>query len=226
MNWKDEVLKLTNFNYDIFNKLENYVDLVIENNKKFNLTGFDEEKIWEEGIYQSIVLLDSYLSKFKNIKVLDIGAGAGFPSVPYLIFANNCFELTIIESNLKRINFLKLIKTSLNLNINLIYERAENVKQFEEFDFITARAVTSLKNLIEISAHLGKINATYFFLKSKKYELELAEANWIFNELKLTNLKIKSFDLKDGKEHYVISYQKKHSTPKKYPRNWATIIKK
>lgn len=226
MNWKDEVLKLTNFNYDIFNKLENYVNLVLENNKKFNLTGFDEEKIWEEGIYQSIVLLDSYLSKFKNIKVLDIGAGAGFPSVPYLIFANNCFELTIIESNLKRINFLKLIKTSLNLNINLIYERAENTKEFEEFDFITARAVTSLKNLIEISAHLGKINATYFFLKSKKYELELTEANWIFNELKLTNLKIKSFDLKDGKEHYVISYQKKHSTPKKYPRNWATIIKK
>ena len=226
MNWKDEVLKLTNFNYDIFNKLENYVDLVIENNKKFNLTGFDEEKIWEEGIYQSIVLLDSYLSKFKNIKVLDIGAGAGFPSVPYLIFANNCFELTIIESNLKRINFLKLIKTSLNLNINLIYERAENTKQFEEFDFITARAVTSLKNLIEISAHLGKINATYFFLKSKKHQLELAESNWIFNELKLTNLKIKSFDLKDRKEHYVISYQKKYSTPKKYPRNWATIIKK
>ena len=226
MNWKDEVLKLTNFNYDIFNKLENYVDLVIENNKKFNLTGFDEEKIWEEGIYQSIVLLDSYLSKFKNIKVLDIGAGAGFPSVPYLIFANNCFELTIIESNLKRINFLKLIKTSLNLNINLIYERAENAKQFEEFDFITARAVTSLKNLIEISAHLGKINATYFFLKSKKHQLELAEAKWIFNELKLTNLQIKSFDLQDGKEHCVISYQKRCSTPKKYPRNWATIIKK
>ena len=226
MNWKDEVLKLTNFNYDIFNKLENYVDLVIENNKKFNLTGFDEEKIWEEGIYQSIVLLDSYLSKFKNIKVLDIGAGAGFPSVPYLIFANNCFELTIIESNLKRINFLKLIKTSLNLNINLIYERAENAKQFEEFDFITARAVTSLKNLIEISAHLGKINATYFFLKSKKHQLELAEAKWIFNELKLTNLQIKYFDLQDGKEHCVISYQKRCSTPKKYPRNWATIIKK
>ena len=226
MNWKDEVLKLTNFNYDIFNKLKNYVDLVIENNKKFNLTGFNEEKIWEEGIYQSIVLLDSYLSKFKNIKVLDIGAGAGFPSVPYLIFANNCFELTIIESNLKRINFLKLIKTSLNLNINLIYERAENAKQFEEFDFITARAVTSLKNLIEISAHLGKINATYFFLKSKKHQLELAEAKWIFNELKLTNLQIKSFDLQDGKEHCVISYQKRCSTPKKYPRNWATIIKK
>ena len=226
MNWKDEVLKLTNFNYDIFNKLKNYVDLVIENNKKFNLTGFNEEKIWEEGIYQSIVLLDFYLNKFQNVKVLDIGAGAGFPSVPYLIFANNCFELTIIESNLKRINFLKLIKTSLNLNINLIYERAENAKQFEEFDFITARAVTSLKNLIEISAHLGKINATYFFLKSKKHQLELAEAKWIFNELKLTNLQIKSFDLQDGKEHCVISYQKRCSTPKKYPRNWATIIKK
>ncbi|MBR2022157.1 MAG: class I SAM-dependent methyltransferase [Mycoplasmataceae bacterium] len=78
--WEKKVFDYVN-NEQIYRKIKLYVDLVLEQNKNFNLTGFDEEKIWIDGIYQSIVLLDKFIDyKNKNkIHLLDIGAGAGFP---------------------------------------------------------------------------------------------------------------------------------------------------
>ena len=227
MQAKALVLDLINHDPIIFNDLQTYVDLVLEYNQKMNLTGFNEQTIWQEAIYQSIVLVDQVLANQTNISLLDIGAGAGFPSVPYLIYAKNQkIELTIIEASLKRIKFLEIVKQQLNLKINLIHARAEATTDLkEQFDFITARAVTSLKNLIEISCHLGKINSQYFFLKSKKYQEEIAKAQSILKILKINNLEVKAIDLNDQKEHVLISYQKLAPTPQSYPRSWNIISK-
>lgn len=226
VDWRLKVLKLVNDDEKIMTNLQTYVDLVLEYNKCMNLTGFDEDTIWKEGIFQSIYLLNQMLNKDENFSLLDIGAGAGFPSIPYLIFRNNLFHLSIVESNKKRVDFLKMVKNKLSLNVQLINKRIEEIEnQDEQYDFITARAVTSLKNLIEISSRVGKINSTYFFLKSKKYQDELLESQTIIKKLKIENISAKTYDLNDDKEHVIISYKKEFKTPQGVPRKWSLINK-
>lgn len=223
--WKNKVFELLKFDTLKIQNLEKYVLSVLENNKLTNLTGFNEKNIWNEGIYQSILLLNSILKNKKNIKFLDIGSGAGFPSIPYLLFTDNKINLTIVDSSKKRISFLKNICQEMNLKINLVNLRVEEWKEYEKFDYITARAVTSLKNLVEISSHLGKINSTYFFLKSKRYLEELKEAQKIINILDIKKINIKKFDINDNKDHVIISYIKTKKTPEGYPRKWSIINK-
>lgn len=222
MDWKNKVSSLC-ASKQIFSNLEKYVSLIIEYNKVMNLTGFSEDQIWKEGIYQSIVLLSKFIDK-KQIKLLDIGAGAGFPSIPFLIFMDNQIDLTIMEPLKKRTMFLEIVKKELNLNVNIDCSRAEESKATEKFDFITARAVSELKNLIEISAQLGKINACYLFLKSKDFEYEIERSQWIIEQLKI-NINSTIVDLEDDKKHVIIWYKKTNQTPPNLPRKWAQIIK-
>lgn len=224
--WKKKVFDLIDNNQEIMNDLNTYVNLVLQHNKHLNLTGFNEESIWNEGIYQSLFILKKYIKKNEQINLLDIGAGAGFPSIPFLIANRNCVKLTIIESLKKRIDFLSIVSDNLNLNINLINKRAEEVDLNESFDFITARAVSSLKNLIEISSSFGKINSTYIFPKSKKYQEELNEAKWIIDQLKISKIDVDKLNLNDNKEHIIITYKKTKNTPKHFPRKWNIINKK
>lgn len=156
-------------------------------------------------------------------RLLDIGAGAGFPSVPYLIYHGPTLKLTIIEANQKRLRFLDLVAKRLGLAIELIHGRAETTKPNHHFDWITARAVTSLKNLLEISVHLGGPGTTYFFLKSRHWATELAAAQTLATTLKLGPLQVQPQQLGDGREHVVIWYQKNQPTPTGYPRPWGII---
>ena len=224
MNWKSEVQK-TCASETIFKNICAFVELVLEYNQKFNLTGFDEQTIWKDGIYQSIKLLDFEIKKDSGFSLLDVGSGCGFPSIPYLIFKDNKFDLTIIESSQKRVNFLKVVKEKLKLkSLTLINQRAEDVKdQTEKFDYVTARAVASLKILLEITTLFGKINSQYFFLKSNLIEQELNEAKIIINNLKIMNLSVKEVDINDDRKHFIVGYIKKHKSPKNFPRKWHQI---
>lgn len=80
-----------NIDKGILEKLSQYYFLIEEKNQVFNLTAFSDLKLVEEGLIESILLLseiDKSIYSLKNKKILDIGAGAGFPSLPYLIFTN------------------------------------------------------------------------------------------------------------------------------------------
>ncbi|MGL5205598.1 MAG: 16S rRNA (guanine(527)-N(7))-methyltransferase RsmG [Metamycoplasmataceae bacterium] len=228
MTYKEMTFELIGRKEDIFSDLEKYVNLIEETNKSFNLTGFSGDSLWHEGIYQSILLMRSSFEYTKNKKMLDIGSGVGFPSIPFLIYKRD-FDLYISEPNQKRVNFLKMVNQKLSLNIKFIVERIEDYNETEVFDLITARAVTSLKNLIEISSRVGTINAEYSFLKGPKVYEELNDADWIINELSLKihiykiNIGENSFNLKT---HYICKYTKLQTTPLKYPRPWLLVNRK
>ncbi|MGL5733037.1 MAG: 16S rRNA (guanine(527)-N(7))-methyltransferase RsmG [Metamycoplasmataceae bacterium] len=225
MTFKEKTFDLIGKDKEIFANLEKYVELIEETNKVLNLTGFTGDSLWHEGIYQSIVLMQASFKETKSKKMLDIGSGVGFPSVPFLIYKKN-FDLYICEPNLKRVNFLKMVNEKLSLNIKFIVERIEDCKENELFDLITARAVTSLKNLIEISSKVGAINAKYSFLKGPKIYEELKEADWIINKLSL-KIDIEKVNIDENiKTYYLCKYEKKQSTPKKFPRSWLLVNKK
>lgn len=206
----------------VFKKLEKYCNLIEEKNKVMNLTGFSDDKLWQEGIYESIFVLSMGISQKENLKILDIGAGAGFPSIPFLIaFPNN--ELHIYEPMKKRIEFLELVKKQLKLNVYLHNIRAEDSQEENIYDVVTARAVTKFKILSEISHKVAKINGLFYFIKGPKAEAEIKDAKKIISIL---SIEPEVFNLKIGeKENKVIKYNKKAFTPDGFPRSWSKISK-
>ncbi|MDD1378528.1 16S rRNA (guanine(527)-N(7))-methyltransferase RsmG [Metamycoplasma hyosynoviae] len=208
--------------------LYKYYTLIEEENQKYNLTGFYNEKLFCEGIIESILVfkeIETKICALSNKNILDIGSGVGFPSIPYFIYSNFNFNLFIHEPLSKRCKFLQLVKEKLNIK-NLVIEniRTESSNEKEKFDFITARAVSELKNLIEISHHIGSLNSVFCFIKSNNYLNEINNASWIIKELdvKLETLKLEPFFTISNN---LIYYHKTNSTPKNFPRDWAKIIK-
>jgi 16S rRNA methyltransferase gidB len=169
-----------NLDNKIKDKLNEYYELIETENSKYNLTGFHDEILFKYGIIENILIfqeIEKKITNLDNLNILDIGAGAGFPSLPFLIFKNESFNLTIYEAQKKRCSFLQLVIDKLNIkNINIVNIRCENSTDYSKFDFITARAVSEFKNLVEISHKLGKMNSYFCFLKSKKYNLEIDNA--------------------------------------------------
>ncbi len=221
MTFKDKTRNMVS-DKTFFN-LEKYVSLIEEKNKVMNLTGFKGDKIWEEGIFESIYLLENGIGNVNGKRILDIGAGAGFPSIPYLI-ANPNNSLTIYESQKKRVNFLLHVKETLELKINVFNIRGENSSQIETFDFVTARAVAPFKILAEISHRPAKIGAKFIFIKGPMVSEEIDDATIIVKKLEIKTT-IKKYII-NGKENMIVTYRKNNKTPDLYPRKWIDIIKK
>lgn len=208
-------------------KLEIYKIELQEWNRKFNLTRLDsEEKIYDEYFFNS---LSPYLQIEINEKTnfLDIGSGSGIPGILIALFYKKA-KVTIIESNLKKCNFMRHIITLLNIvNIKIINERAEifanETNNIETYDYITSRAFAKLKIFIEISFPLLKINGFLIAPKSEKYQQEIEDAKWIMRTFGcgiLSSNVIESFNIKI----YNVVIQKIKSCPQDFPREWKEII--
>ncbi len=210
----------------IFAKLEQYVKIVEAKNKVMNLTAFKDDKLWKEGIFESILSLEAafpLVEDFDEKKLLDIGAGAGFPSIPFVI-AHPELELIMFEPQEKRFNFLREVTVKLELNARVQMTRVEDAKTFSYFDYVTARAVTEFKNLVEASIHIGVKGAEYAFIKGPKAAEEVKAAKKILKTLNITP-KIVKVETITGKEVNLIKYTKEALHPKGYPRTWKEIIK-
>nr|WP_318025495.1 16S rRNA (guanine(527)-N(7))-methyltransferase RsmG [Mesomycoplasma ovipneumoniae] len=169
--YKEKVKSLVDL--EVFEKLEQYVKLIEFYNQKFNLTGFSGDILWKEGILESIVSMDFIrnLLKKENIsekpRILDIGAGVGFPSIPYLIFDPK-IELTICESMQKRCQFLKKVSETLGIKFNLVCKSVQEIEN-DNFDLVTARAVANLEKLDKIVNKIKAKNTIFAFIKAQKF---------------------------------------------------------
>ena len=153
----------------------------------------------------------------------DVGAGAGFPSIPLKI-AFPDMKLTIIDPLNKRMEFLKVVIKELNLeNVEILVARAEDVSKNrkEKYDIVTARAVARLNILTELVSQLVKVNGRFIAMKGQKGEEELVEAE---NALKTCNFKLVSKINLDPSVNFV--FLKMKSVDIKYPRNFGQIKKK
>ena len=132
---------------------------------------------WVSHILDSLQILPFIQNK--KFSILDMGTGAGLPGV--VLSISGCKDVTLVDSNGKRINFLKLIKKEMNLNANIILGRLENLNNLK-FDIITSRALASLDKLLSYSQKFMKKNTLLIFLKGKTVNEELKEAQkkWIF----------------------------------------------
>ena len=160
-------------------------------------------------IYDSITLA-KVIDLNKNLKLCDIGTGAGFPGlVLKIVFPN--LKITLVDSLLKRIKFLNIVIEELGLSdIETIHSRAEDYVKFHrnEFDIVTCRAVSKLSNLIDFSIPLLKKNG-YFIPMKANCEDELKECLPILKKKQLIIETIEEFDLPIENSHRTIIKIKK-----------------
>ena len=153
-------------------KLEKFYQLLIEWNQKINLTRITEkEDVYLKHFYDSLTIVKGVdLSKVNTL--CDVGTGAGFPGIVLKIFYPN-LKITLIDSLLKRVNYLNEIIKELELkDIEAIHTRAEDYH--ETFDVVTARAVANIEKLLKYTMHLVNKNGKLIAMKGN-IEEELTE---------------------------------------------------
>ncbi|XP_023214090.1 uncharacterized protein LOC111616974 [Centruroides sculpturatus] len=155
----------------------------------------------------------------ENQPVLDIGAGAGFPSLPLKIVFPK-IRLTIYEANAKKVAFLNNVKGELNLDFKVVHTRAETSQDRESFAFILARAVADLKHLIQMSYHLGQPNCQFLFVKGAGYQQEINASQALVKKLKI---KIQVYRAPEPALSYLITFRKALPTPVDFPPPWAKM---
>ena len=210
-------------------QFEKYYNLVCEWNEKINLTAITEEKeFYTKHFYDSLTL--AFYKNYNEVdNVCDVGSGAGFPSIPLKIVYPH-LKITIIDSLNKRIKFLELLKTELELtDCNFVHARAEDAgqdKKFREsFEVVTARAVARLNVLSELCLPLVKKGGYLISLKAKKAKEEQEEALFAINTLGGKVVRDIEFDL-SGETRHILEIKKTLNTPNKYPRKAGVVNKK
>ncbi|MEY8537265.1 16S rRNA (guanine(527)-N(7))-methyltransferase RsmG [Lactococcus muris] len=223
--------------FDIFlsekqkGQFERYFELLVEWNEKINLTAITEKKeVFLKHFYDSVAPILYKLIQNEPQKLLDIGAGAGFPSLPMKIIFPE-LQVTIIDSLNKRINFLSLLTNELGLeHITLLHGRAEdfgqNLNYRGQFDIVTARAVARLNVLSELTLPFLTKNGRLLSLKAAKFDEELNDAKNAIAVLGSKFIEQIDYQLPNGDERHIAIIEKKKETPKKYPRRAGTPNKK
>ena len=153
-------------------QLEKFYRLLIEWNQKINLTRITEkEEVYLKHFYDSLTIVKEIdLSKVDTL--CDVGTGAGFPGIVLKIFYPN-LKITLIDSLLKRVNYLNKIIKELELkDIKAIHTRGE--EYHETFDVVTARAVANIEKLLKYTMHLVNKNGKLIAMKGNIDE-ELTE---------------------------------------------------
>ncbi len=220
-----------NFDEDKYNKFITYKNLLQEWNEKINLTAITED---EEVIKKHFIDCIKAFSEnqFKEAKTLiDVGTGAGFPGLPIAIMKED-LNITLLDSLNKRVNFLNIVKNSLNLtNVTTIHSRAEdgarNKELREKFDIATSRAVANMAVLSEFCLPYVKVGGYFIALKGPAITDELNDAKNAIGTLggkliEVIEVSVEGTDLK----HNLVVIKKVKETPKTYPRKAGSITKK
>lgn len=205
-------------------KFQEYFKSLITANENVNLTRIvDEDEVYYKHFYDSLILT-KYID-LKEKKLLDVGAGAGFPSIPLKIF-DKSIELTIIDSLHKRIKFLETLTQTLELKgCHLIHGRAEDLEKNQCFDIVTSRAVAKLNILSELTIPFVKLGGYFIAFKSINYVEELNEAMSAIETLGGELERIEKYKISDSEARVLIFIKKIKLTKKIYPRPFGRIKK-
>ncbi len=182
------------------NDYAKYIDAFLRQNSMLNLISKNDEKfLWEKHIYDSLSIEKVFAKYGKGKKLLDIGTGGGFPSVPVALSYPE-IEVYALDSIRKKINAIENLKSELGINnLHPVCMRAENLK--EKFDIITSRAVAPLKIITEYATPLLENNGFFVAYKSRKSEQEISEAENVLKKFKLHVSDIIEYELPLEENH-------------------------
>ncbi len=211
-------------------KLTRYYELLIEWNEKMNLTALTEPQDVALKHFCDSILLLKYADIPVDSSLIDVGTGAGFPSVPIKIVRPD-IKLCLLDSLNKRLTFLNEVVNELGLeDVIIVHARAEDGARKadlrEKFDFATSRAVAQLNVLSEYCLPYVKLNGAFLAMKGKYSEEEISNAKSAIKILGGKTVKVDTYNLADSSERTIINIKKIALTDKKYPRTCAKIKSK
>lgn len=200
-----------------------YYDLLMEWNQVMNLTaitGFEEAV---DKHFLDSVILGHYIALDKNVSLIDVGTGAGFPGIPLKIMFPE-IHVTLADSLNKRVKFLNEVISQLELeHIAAVHGRAEelagNAAYREQYDYCVSRAVANLAVLSEYCIPFVKKGGTFIAYKSAGIQDELKSARKAVRLLGGSQAKLTEFILPDTEYHRsFVMIDKIEHTSKKFPR--------
>ena len=210
----------------VYKKFDIYANFLVEYNKNVNLTAITEPKeILFKHFIDSVLML-KYADISDNSSIIDVGTGAGFPSVPLKIY-NDSLNITLLDSLNKRITFLEQLCDKLDIEAGFIHGRAEDISKLpeyrEKFDVSCARAVANMALLSELCIPFVKVGGMFVAMKGPNEDISLGN-----NAVSLLGGNVSretNYQLEDEQRKIVI-VSKISQTPTKYPRNSSQIKKK
>lgn len=210
------------------NRFNIYCNMLIEWNSKMNLTAIKEPtEIAVKHFVDSCSVLN-YVKIKKNAKVIDIGTGAGFPGIPLKILRDD-LDITLLDSLNKRLVFLNEVAKELNLELNTIHSRAEDLgrqeNHREQYDIAISRAVAPLNVLSEYSIPFVRKGGRFISMKGPNVQSEIDEAKKAIRILGGKYNNVVQFSIGDNSRSIVI-VDKLNPTPYTYPRHGSKISKK
>jgi len=206
--------------------------MLIATNEHVNLTAITEKNdVYLKHFYDSLTI-SFYEQDLQTAEktLIDIGTGAGFPSLPLKIVFPQ-LKITMVDSLQKRINFLQEVVTTLDLSgVEIIHGRAEdigqNLRYREAFDYATARAVARTSVLAEYTLPFVKKGGKFIVMKGAAAQQELADGKQALATLGGVLHDEFEFSLPNGDVRYIQIVNKNKKTPKQYPRQAGTPSKK
>lgn len=206
-------------------KLAELSEFMVEYNKNVNLTAItDFKEIVEKHFIDSILPFTS-LKIAENSSFIDVGTGAGFPSLPLLIWRDD-LKGTLCDSLQKRCVYLEKACEKLGIKAEIVHARAEELgrERREKYDFATARAVSAMPVLTEFCLPFVRKDGLFIALKSVNEDAKSAE-----NAIKTLGGRleeVRDYALPSGDKRRIMIVKKISQTPTKYPRSFANISKK
>ena len=174
---KSAVIKKYNLNRKQIDLIDSYILKLTKTNKIHNLVGPSTiNDAWDRHINDSLQLSEFILKK--NASIIDLGTGAGLPGVILHIFGHT--NILLIDSKMKKINFIKEFAHEKNLEIKTICTRVEKIKN-QKFDLIICRAFAPLVKLLDYSRFFTKKNTSLLFLKGRSVKKEIHVAKKFFS---------------------------------------------
>jgi 16S rRNA (guanine527-N7)-methyltransferase len=209
---------------ELMERLDRYYCFLSQKNAVMNLTAITERsEIYKKHFFDSLCLSLAVDPAGKTL--LDVGSGAGFPSLP-LKLAFPDLDVTIVDSLGKRIRFLEELKGILGLpDVKLVLGRAEELPMKNHFDIVTARAVARLDILTELCLPFVKAGGVFIAMKAKGCEEELQSAQ---NAIRVLGGNVEreiSYEIDESTERVLIVIRKLRTADPRYPRTFAQIKK-
>lgn len=199
MNNDDFISSLKELGIDVtdekLNKLKIYFEYLIEYNEHTNLTAITEkEDVYLKHFYDSLTLVKAY-DLTRDIKMLDVGTGAGFPGIVIKIFFPN-IDLTVLDSNNKKTTFISSLIQKLGIDVEVINARSEDYARnhLNEFDIVTSRAVAFIDIITSIALPFVKEDGRLILMKGSFDNEEKILKNHL-NELNVKEYQIINFNL-------------------------------
>lgn len=213
-------------NHELYSKLDIYAQFLVEYNQNVNLTAITEPSDILKKHFIDSILLAKYTNIPENSTIIDVGTGAGFPSVPLKLYRPD-LKITLLDSLNKRVVFLQQLCDKLGIDAQFIHGRAEDIAKMpeyrEKFDVSCARAVANMSLLSEFCLPFVKVGGYFAAMKGPNEDISLGS-----NAIKLLGGDIMNeiaYEL-DGEQRRIVLTKKISQTSTKYPRSSAQIKKK